>query len=102
MKNPKVIWGIQNSNFYAKEMLPDNEDDQEYFDGDVWIDCDVIKIGDNSYQFITTKEDEIIVRDDEPDELVEKILLHYFSKDWDDKSISPDFDNDDWTARLTN
>lgn len=35
-------------------------------------------------------------------DMVEKILLHYFSKDWNDKSITPEFDRGDWNADLTN
>jgi hypothetical protein len=78
-----------------EQMEKIDEEKWNYYDGDFWADCDSIRIATDdgvcTYDFVK-RGDEIIMGTDESDELIEKILLHYFSKDWNDKSISPEFD----------
>lgn len=73
----------------------------EYYSGDFRFDCDVIRMGDQTYSFAKVG-DEILMIDEVRDDKIEKILLHYFSKQRNDKSITPEFDRGDWNAKLLN
>lgn len=98
--------GIEEMYLDEKQLEEIDEEKMEYYSGDFWSDCDAIKMtnerGDICTLYFVKIGDEIIMESDESDGTIEKILLHYFSKDWEEKSITPDFDRGDWNATLQN
>lgn len=82
-----------------------NDKKDNYYNSEIWYDCDEIRITEDwelaTYDFIRVGK-EIIMGHDESNDLIEKVLRHYFSADWDTWSITPEFDRWDWNAKLQN